>query len=421
MLVMGGTVGAGIFINPYVVAQRVHTPALVLGAWMLGGIVALIGGFIWAELADRMPKVGGQYAYLRDVYHPLVAFLYGWVLLLVIQTGGMAAVTVTFSRYFLELTRLRTSDWQVAVLTLLVLTIINCLGVRAGGTVQSALMVTKIFAIGLLVFAGGFLIRGAHILWTPLVNQRVSGALVSDFGDAMIPVLFAYGGWQTACFVATELKNPRRDLPRALVLGVIGVALLYSSVNFVCVRALGVQALANTTAPASAVMGLAMGSRGAMLIALGIAISTLGFLSQSVLTAPRVYFAMAEDGVFFRQLAWIHPATRVPVVPITLQSIWTVVILLSGRYDQILNYVTSMDFIFFAATASCLFVLRRKQSDEAGGFRVPGHPWTTGFFCLCSAGVVGNAIYRYPANTLIGITILATGVPVYYIWRWMQK
>ena len=288
MLVMGGTVGAGIFINPYVVAQRVHTPALVLSAWLLGGIVALIGAFVWAELADRMPKVGGQYAYLRDVYHPLVAFLYGWVLLLVIQTGGMAAVTVTFSRYFLELTGIRSGDWQVAVVTLLVLTIINCLGVRAGGSVQSALMVIKIFAICLLVFAGGFLIRGAHIRWTPLVNQRVSGDLVSAFGGAMIPVLFAYGGWQTACFVATELKNPRRDLPRALVLGVIGVAILYSSVNFVCVRALGVQALADTTAPASAVMRLAMGSRGAMLIALGIAISTLGFLSQSVLTAPRV-------------------------------------------------------------------------------------------------------------------------------------
>jgi APA family basic amino acid/polyamine antiporter len=294
------------------------------------------------------------------------------------------------------------------------------MGVRAGGSVQSGLMVIKIFAICLLVFAGGFLIHGARIVWAPLVNQHVSGALVSDFGGAMIPVLFAYGGWQTACFVATELKNPRRDLPRALVLGVIGVAVLYSSVNVVCVRALGVDSLANTTAPASAVMRLAMGSRGATLIALGIAVSTLGFLSQSVLTAPRVYFAMAEDGVFFRQLAWVHPKTRVPVVAIALQSVWTVVILLSGRYDQILNYVTSMDFIFFAATASCLFVLRRKQSDEIRGFRVPGHPWTTAFFCLCSVTVVGNAIYRYPANTLIGVAILGTGIPVFYIWRWMR-
>jgi APA family basic amino acid/polyamine antiporter len=164
-----------------------------------------------------------------------------------------------------------------------------------------------------------------------------------------------------------------------------------------------------------------MGPKGALIIALGIAVSTLGFLSQSVLTAPRVYFAMAEDRVFFRQLAWVHPKTRVPVVAITLQSIWTVVILLSGRYDQILNYVTSMDFLFFCATASCLFVLRRKDKESRAYFRVPGHPWTTGFFCIVSASVVGNAIYRYPSNTLIGFAILATGVPVYYIWKWTSK
>jgi basic amino acid/polyamine antiporter, APA family len=415
MLVMGGTVGAGIFINPYVVAQRVHTPWLVLGAWMAGGLIALTGAFIWAELADRMPQVGGQYAYLRDVYHPLAAFLYGWVLLLVVQTGGMAAVTVTFARYFLELTGIHVGDWQIAVLTLLVLTVVNCFGVRAGGTVQSALMVIKIFAIALLVFAGGFLVRGPRVTWHPIIDQPISSGLFSAFGAAMVPVLFAYGGWQTACFVAGELKQPRRDLPRALVLGVIGVAALYISVNFICVRALGVSGLAETHTPASAVMRLALGQKGATLIALGIAVSTLGFLSQSVLTAPRVYFAMAEDGVFFRQLAWVHPKTRVPVVAITLQSIWTVVILLSGRYEQILNYVTAMDYTFFALTASCLFLLRKR--GPAPGFSMPGHPWTTAFFCLACASVVLNTFYRYPGNTLIGLAILATGVPVYYIWR----
>ncbi|MGH9571208.1 MAG: APC family permease, partial [Candidatus Angelobacter sp.] len=195
MLVMGGTVGAGIFINPYVVAQRVHTPALVLGAWLAGGIIALIGAFIWAELADRMPHVGGQYAYLRDVYHPLAAFLYGWVLLLVIQTGGMAAVTVTFSRYFLELTGIHGQDWQVAVLTLLVLTVVNCAGVRSGGSLQSALMVLKIAAIVFLVGAGGFLIHGPHVNWKPVLDQPISPSLLSTFGGAMVPVLFAYGGW----------------------------------------------------------------------------------------------------------------------------------------------------------------------------------------------------------------------------------
>jgi APA family basic amino acid/polyamine antiporter len=232
----------------------------------------------------------------------------------------------------------------------------------------------------------------------------------------MVPVMFAYGGWQTACFVAGELKQPRRDLPRALVLGVIGVALLYTSVNFVCLRALGVQTLAHTETPASAVMRIAWGNTGATIIAFGIAISTLGFLSQSVLTAPRVYFAMAEDKVFFRQLAWLHPQTRVPVIAIVLQSVWTVVILLSGKYAQILNYVTSMDWIFFGLSASCLFVLRRRNPSGAN-VRMPGHPFTTAFFCLACAGLVANTIYKFPQDTLIGMAILVSGVPVYYIWK----
>src|SRR5258707_1194648 len=419
MLVMGGTVGSGIFMNPYVVARQVHTPMLVLGAWIAGGIIALTGAFIYAELADRMPHVGGQYAYLRETYHPLLAFLYGWVLLLVIQTGGMAAVTVTFSRYFLELSGLHAADWQIALLTLLALTVVNCLGVRAGGTLQSMLMLVKILAIGLLIAAGAFFIRGSHIAWKPLLDQPVSPGFLSAFGAAMVPVVFAYGGWQTASFVAGEMKQPRRDLPRALVLGVAGVALLYTLVNYVYVLAVGVPTLAATKAPASAVMRIALGPKGATIIALGIAFSTLGFLSQSVLTAPRVYFAMAEDGVFFRQLAWIHPRTRVPVVAIVLQSVWTVVILLTGSYGQILNYVTSMDWIFFGLSASCLFLLRRR--DPAGAtIRMPGHPVTTALFCLACAGVVGNTIYRYPGNTLVGMAILISGVPIYFIWKWKR-
>jgi APA family basic amino acid/polyamine antiporter len=419
MLVMGGIVGAGIFINPYVVAQRVHTPALVLGAWLVGGVFALTAAFIWSELADRMPEVGGQYAYLRDSYHPLVAFLYGWVLLLVIQTGGMAAVTVTFARYFLELTGWHVAEWRVAVVTLLVLTVVNCVGVRAGGTLQSVLMAIKIIAIALLIGACIFFING-HIAWHPVLDQKLSPDFFSSFGAALVPVVFAYGGWQTASFVSSEMKNPRRDLPRALMLGVAGVATLYTLVNYVCVRALGVDALANTKTPASEVMHMAMGSRGATIIALGIAVSTLGFLSQSVLTAPRVYFAMAEDRVFFRQLAWVHPRTRVPAIAIVVQSVWTLVILLFGSYDKILNYVISVDALFWGITASCLFVLRRRSKQRSKA-SMPGHPYTTGIFCLICAGVVANTVYKFPENTVIGMAILAAGIPVYYIWKWKSQ
>lgn len=416
MLVMGGIVGSGIFINPYVVAEQVHTPALIMGAWIVGGVIALAGAFIYSELAQRLPQVGGQYAYLREAYHPLFGFLYGWTLLLVIQTGGMAAVTVTFARYFLELTGWRASEAALAVIALTVLTILNCLGVKTGSTVQSALMVTKIAAIAFLVGCGFLFVHTPKLQWTPIADRPVSLSLLSEFGAAMVPVLFAYGGWQTTPFVAGELKDPRRDLPRGLLLGVIGVIVLYTSVSLVCLRALGPAQLALTRTPASAVMHTALGNLGSNIIACGIAISTLGFLSQGILTAPRVYFAMAEDGAFFRSVAWVHPSTRVPVIAIALQSVWTMVIMLTGRYEQILNYVVSMDWIFFGLSASCLFVFRRRCTGEADAL-MPGHPWTTAIFCIICIFVVINTVIRYPANTLIGVGILLSGIPIFFLWR----
>ena len=211
MIVMGGIVGSGIFINPYVVALRVHTPFLILGVWLLGGGLALLGAFIWAELASRLPGAGGQYLYLREAYHPSVAFIYGWVLLLVTQTGGMAAVAVTFSRYYREITGLSAGDGPIAAVTLLGLTAINCFGVRAGSNVQSVLMLLKAAAIAAMVVVG-MLWGGGTVHALPLLDRPVSLGLGSAIGAAMIPVAFAYGGWQTASFVAGEMRDPRRDL-----------------------------------------------------------------------------------------------------------------------------------------------------------------------------------------------------------------
>ena len=222
MIVMGGIVGSGIFINPYVVALRVHTPFLILGVWLLGGGLALLGAFIWAELASRLPGAGGQYLYLREAYHPSVAFIYGWVLLLVTQTGGMAAVAVTFSRYYREITGFSVGDGPIAAATLLGLTAINCFGVRAGSNVQSVLMLLKAAAIAAMVVVG-ILWGGGTVHALPLLDRPVSLGLGSAIGAAMIPVAFAYGGWQTASFVAGEMRDPRRDLSRGLVIGVIGV------------------------------------------------------------------------------------------------------------------------------------------------------------------------------------------------------
>jgi basic amino acid/polyamine antiporter, APA family len=422
MLVMGGIIGSGIFINPYVVARQVSSPTLILGVWALGGLIALAAAFIWAELAALRPEVGGQYAYLREAFHPLVAFLYGWALLLVIQTGGMAAVAVTFAKYFVQLTKLPVSDWLVAVVTLTILTIINCLGVRAGSTVQSILMVLKILAILALIFCGLFLTSSLPAATGGFALGRSS---LTTIGAAMVPVLFAYGGWQTATFVAGEIRQPEKNLPRALIVGVIGVVFLYLAANFVYLWVLGPSGLANTSTPASDVMKFALGPAGAGLIAAGIAISTLGFLSQGMLTAPRVYYAMAEDGLFFKSVGRLNPRTQAPVLAIALQGGLAILIALWGRYEQILNYVVSVDFIFFGATALCVFVFRSRRNEQsvstAKVTRVPGHPLTTALFIAACWLVVINTVYKYPTNTVIGIAILLAGIPAYFFWRWSNQ
>jgi len=277
-------------------------------------------------------------------------------------------------------------------------------------------MVTKIVAITALVIAG-LVLAGKHVTIITAAERESS---LTSFGAAMVPVLFSYGGWQTANFLAAEMKEPRKDLPRGLLLGVLGVVVLYLSVNWVCLRSLGPEALAATTTPATAVMRLALGQRGATFMAAAIAVSTLGFLSQSILTAPRVYFAMADDGLFFRAVAWLDPRTRVPLVAIVLQSVWTMVIALSGHYEQILNYVISMDFLFFGMTATTIFVFRRRAArgkvDSSRAYHVPGHPVSTAVFVAICWWVVANTIYRYPKNSLIGYALLLAGIPVYWFW-----
>jgi APA family basic amino acid/polyamine antiporter len=296
-------------------------------------------------------------------------------------------------------------------------------------------MVLKIIAILALIACGVWLATpqtntaANPMAANGLIDRPISFDLLTAVGAAMVPVLFAYGGWQTASFVAGEIREPRKNLPRALIIGVTGVVLLYLAVNFVCVRVLGVSGLATTTTPASDVMRLALGSAGARAIAAGIAISTLGFLSQGMLTAPRVYFAMAEDGLFFKSVSRVHPQTQVPILAIVLQGLLAIAITLWGRYEQILNYVVSVDFIFFGLTATCIFIFRKRQqaaTESRGELRrdiiaVPGHPITTLLFVAACWLVVINTVYKYPGNTLIGLAILLAGIPAFFFWRWRNS
>lgn len=423
MVVMGGIIGSGIFINPYVVAKLVHTPALILGAWVAGGVLALIGAFIYSELAARMPEVGGQYAYIREAYHPLLGFLFGWAELFVIGAGGSAAVVVTFARYFRDLTQVHLPENLIAVIAVAILIVVNCLGVRAGSGVQSLFMVLRIVGVALLVACGGwFLTRhGApDVSWHPVLDRPVSFNLLTVFGATMVPILFAYGGWQTSNFIASEIRDPRKNLPRALLLGVLGVIALYVSVNFIYVETLTPAGLAASGTPASSVMLRALGTAGEKLIAVAIAISTIGFLSQSMLTYPRLYFAMGEDRVLPRGIARLSERSRAPVAAIVLQGSVIIAVVLLGTFEQILSYVVVMDWLFFGLTASCIFVFRARekrltaaQATEARGYRVPGHPWTTALFTASAWLIVLNTIYKYPRNSGVAVCILLLGIPVY--------
>src|SRR5688500_16124855 len=410
MIVMGGIIGSGIFVNPAAVARHVGTPGLIVGAGLIGGAIALVGAVVYAVLAARRPETGGQYAYLRDAWGPIPAFLYGWSLLLVIQSGGMAAVATIFASYLGDLVALPIPDAAVAAAALALLTLVNCLGVRAGSNVQNALMLLKIGVIAALVAAGLLLAPAAPAAPGPAIAGAPLGLIA-----ALTPVMFAYGGWQTSSFIAGEMRDPRRDLARGLLLGVGGVILLYAAVAYVCVHVLGPQGLAESRTPVSAVMRLALGERGADLIALGIAVSALGFLSQGMLTTPRVYFAMAEDGLFFRRVAEVSPRTRAPVFAILLQGAAAIVIALSGTYDQILSYVVSVDFIWFGLTGAALFAFRRRD-PQAEGFRVPLHPLTTGLFVAACALIVAATVWNAPLNSAVGFAILLAGLPACLYW-----
>lgn len=419
MIVMGGIVGAGIFANPSEVAHRVHTPFLILGVWVAGGLVAMCGAFIWAELATRLPgAAGGQYVYLREAYHPAVAFVYGWGLLLVTQTGGMAAVAVIFASYFRALTGVVWNGSAIAAIALLTLTGINCFGARAGSNVQSILMLLKIGAIAALVIIG-FAVAGDASEQSPaLLGKPFSFGLLKSIAAAMVPIAFAYGGWQTATFVAAEIRDPRRDLSRGLLLGVAGVVTLYLAVNVACLRVLGPAGLDATTTPVSDLFRIALGENGARWIALAITISALGFLSQSMLTAPRVYYAMSRDGLFFSSVGKLFGKAEAPVVAIILQGFAAIVIACSGTYGEILNFEVTVDFIFFGMTAAALFILRRRRiGSDSITYGVPGHPFTTMLFVLSCAAIVLSAIIASPRNSAIALCIMLGGLPVYYFWR----
>jgi APA family basic amino acid/polyamine antiporter len=421
MVVIGGMIGSGIFINPYIVARLLDTPAQVLAAWTAGGAIALAGAFSYAELGLLFPRAGGNYVYLREGLHPLAGFLYGWALLLVIESGAVAAVAITFASYALRLAGAPdTARVPLAIAAIAGLSVINYLGVKPGSRVLNVFVLLKLAALALLIGAG-WLVAG-HPGWWHEARPPAPGSpnMLVAFGAALVPILFACGGWQNANYVAEEIENPQRTLPIGLVAGTIAVVVVYVSVNVVYLRALGLEGLAGTMTPAALAAERTFGGFGDRFVSAAIAISTFGFLDLAILAPTRVYYAMAADGVFLKSLARLHPRYRTPALAIAVQSTWSCLLALSGRYEQLLNYVVFADWIFFGLTVTTVMIFRRRvplDTRPSDAFRTPGYPVVPILFVLVSIGIVLSVIRADPQSALCGGLLIAAGIPVFLWFR----
>jgi len=419
MIVISGIIGSGIFINPYVVAQAVGTPFLILGVWIAGGVIALFGAFVFAELSTVLPRVGGQYAFFREAFHPLVAFLHGWSLLLVIQSAATAAVAVALGQYSARLLGLPPGAGKaLAVVIMLGLSGFHALGIKPGAVLVNVITFGKTLALALLI-AGAFLLtRSSGLTLEPLTPPGLAGLpLLSAFLAGLVPAMFAYGGWQNLNYVAEEVREPERNLPRAALIGVACVIAVYVGVNVAYVHVLGAAGLAATQTPAADLAERLMGATGERAVSLLIVISTFGFLNLALLSAPRVYYAMAADGLFFRSLARLSPRFRAPTAAILLQGGLAAAFALLKTYDRLLSYAVFADWIFFALAGVALMVFRRTRPDAPRPYPTPAYPWVPLLFTLAGVGIVVNLFFADPRNAFAATGVIALGVPVYLFWR----
>lgn len=424
VVVAGGIIGVGIFANPSNVARVLGSPSMILLAWSAGGAVALLGAFIWAELASRFPDVGGQYVYLERAYHPIVGFLYGIALLFIINGGSLAAVSILFASY-VDRTFVPLGPAGVriaAAVALLTLTAINVTGIRAGKRTTNALMAAKIG--GMLVLAalafGAAPIAGSRFALRADPTTGVAPGTASTLHamlTALVPILFAYGGWQSCASIAGEIKDPTRNLPRANVIGVLAVIGLYLTLNVAYLHVLPPSQIASSTALAADVARVAAGAAGARFVAALIVISSLGFLAVVIMTGARLCYAMAADGLFLAPARRLHPRFRTPVFALWFQSAISVALLTTNTYDQLLSYVVFADWLFFGLTAFGLVIVRRRDPAGRGIAAAPGHPVTTLAFVAVAVGVVVNSFLVYPTQSLIGSTILAVAATLYFVVR----
>jgi amino acid transporter len=421
-IIVGTMIGTGIFIVPNSIARHVEAPGLVFAVWLVAGMLSLMGALTYAELGASWVRVGGEYVYLRAAYNPLWGFLYGWTQFLVIKTGSIAALASGFAIYLGHFVALSPGmSKAVALICIVLLSAVNLRGVRVGGFVQTVLTSLKIVIILALAIFGFVMGQGTTAHYRPLFPESFGWNTLSHFGLAMVAALWAYDGWNNVNMVAGEVKDPTRNIPRALVAGTCGVMAIYVLANAVYFYILPIGEIERSDRVAARVAEMVVGERGASIISAAIMLSILAALNGSILAGARIFYAMATDHLFFKKAALVHARFRVPHVALLLQAGWACVLALSGSYEELFTYVMFASWVFYGMTTAGSIFLRRKLPALNRPYKTPGYPFVPLGFSVVAALLTINTLVRAPGESLLGLLLMLSGIPAYGYWKRHQN
>ena len=431
MMVIGIVIGSGIFMTTGLMAGAIPSVTLILITWALGGLQMLAGALTYAELGAAMPKAGGQYVYLREAYGPLPAFLFGWVAFIAYLTGTNAAIAVAVAEHLgsfypslsthnsiIGIGSFSISGGQIFALSLIVvLSLINYLGIVFGKWIQNIFTVLKIGSILLFALAGLFISTGNHLDFSLNPTNMSIGSILMGMGVALVAVNWTVGGWEYITFAAGEIKNPKNNLPLALIIGTIVILVLYFLINVAYLKVLPMGSLMGEIKVGEAVARAIYGPGIAGAFSMVVIISMFGSLNGNILVGPRVSYAMAKDHLFFSRAADVHPKFHTPGNAIMIQGFWAAILTLSGTFEELITLVVFVNFMMWIAASSTVFVLRKKQPDLERPYKVWGYPYVPAFFIIFSMAIMVNTFFSAPGQSLLGLALTLLGVPVYFYWR----
>lgn len=416
-IVIGMVIGGGIFLVPNLIAQELKSATAILAVWVFAGVISFFGALACAELGAALPSTGGQYVFLRETYGPLVGFLCGWSMFLVARTAQVAWLAVTMALYVSYFVPLSApASKLLGICAIALFTGINYRGVTAGAMVQKTFTLAKL--VGLLVIIGSAFLLGSKVASPAAVP---GGFSLSSFGVALIASLLAYDGWVQLSFVAGEIRKPQRNIFLALVLGSVACIAIYLLANVAYLRVLPIAEIAASDHVGASVAKRVLGSSGGSVVSLIILISIVGTLNGCFLTSPRIYFAQARDGLFFRQFAEVHPRYQTPAFAILAQGIWATVLVVSGSYETLLDYSMFVMWLMYGLMVAGVIVLRYKQPGLARPYRMWGYPVTPALFVAITAWFLVNMLRTRPVPSVAGLLLIATGIPVYFLWAHHRK